>query len=234
MNQLQKTSDNLPKEFAAHIKNIEEFVKILNEAPAKTDVRVNELISKKPLYLPISFVQMKLDEIFFGLWNWEIKSIHVVANELCGYGVLEFYHPIANVWIRRTGSAATMIQYKSVDNGGDGMITNINNKITNTLVKDYPHLEAEMLKSAAKKIGPAFGRDLNRKHTDSYIPMSDKLAVDELKLKIRGILDDDTKSEKIPAEICASINKAFELMDDAQIRRAWDAIYPYVKEVMND
>jgi hypothetical protein len=95
----------------------------------------------------------------------------VIANEIIGVGLLEVFHPIAAVWIKRTGTAAVMIQQVLVEKGGSGRISNIDDKIKNTLVKDFPHLESECLKSAAKKLGKMFGGDLNRAFEDTYTPI---------------------------------------------------------------
>jgi hypothetical protein len=121
-------------------------------------------------YLPISVIQNRLDEVYNGLWSAENFNSRTVANEIVGSLDLKVFHPIAKIWISRPGAAAVMIQMKSTTNGGDGDITNIRNKITNTLVKDYPHLLSECIKNAAKSLGLTFGRDLNRKYTDSYFP----------------------------------------------------------------
>jgi hypothetical protein len=40
--------------------------------------------------------------------------------------------------------------------------SDVDAKIKNTLVKDFPHLKAECIKNAAKSLGKYFGRDLNR------------------------------------------------------------------------
>lgn len=140
---------------------LEEFTKKLHEAPPKAEIQQNDGRD----YLPISYEQTKLDEIYAGLWNWTLLREQVVANEIIATGLLEVFHPVAGVWIKRTGTAAVMIQIKA------GSELNLQNKIKNTLVKDFPHLEAECLKSACKKLGPMFGRDLNRKFTDTYQPI---------------------------------------------------------------
>ena len=44
----------------------------------------------------------------------------------------------------------------------------IENKIKNTLVKDFPHLKSECIKNAAKSLGVRFGRALNRGKDDEY------------------------------------------------------------------
>ena len=153
---------------------IEAFLKVVNIAPRKREIAVNKMAGNSR-YLPVSFVQMKLDEFFFGLWSWEVVDVKVVANEILVWGNLKVYHPKAQVWLNRSGTGATMIQMKSDRNGGNGDITDIGQKIKNTLVKDFPHAESEALKNAAKKLGKAFGRDLNRKLEDQYTSFIDTM-----------------------------------------------------------
>lgn len=142
--------------------SIEAFTKALNQPPPKNEILINKLANNSK-YLPISFVQMKLDEMFFGLWETVNFEYQVVANEIVGRLELRVFHPVAKIWITRTGAAATMIQQQK-----GAAITDIGAKHKNTLVKDFPHLEAECLKNAAKKLGKMFGRDLNREHVDEH------------------------------------------------------------------
>lgn len=121
-------------------------------------------------FVPISYVQNKLDEVYNGLWETKNFITRIVANEEVGQIDLIVFHPVAKVWLTRTGAAAVMVQMKSQQSGGDGDITNIRNKIINTMVKDHPHLLAACIMNAAKSLGVIFGRDLNRKFTDTYFP----------------------------------------------------------------
>ena len=50
----------------------------------------------------------------------------------------------------------------------DADLTDVSKKIKNALEMDYPHLLADCIKSAAKSLGKAFGRDLNREFEDTY------------------------------------------------------------------
>lgn len=182
---------------------LEAFTKKLHEAPPAPELKKNKF-ANNALYLPISFIQTKLDEVYAGLWNWEFKGYSVIANEVVGHGLLEVFHPSAGVWLRRSGTAAAMIQMVSTEKGGSGDITNIRDKITNTLVKDFPHLEAECLKSAAKKLGPMFGRDLNREHTDTYQPIyGDEV---EANVELEAIID-ELKAAK-------SLNELLQIWND--------------------
>jgi hypothetical protein len=114
-------------------------------------------------YLPASFIQMEMDEIFLGLWSWEVKSIQVVANEILVCGDLKFFHPVSGQWITRSGVGAAIIRQTKGAN-----ITDIDGKIKDAITMDLPHAETDAFKNAAKKIGKRFGRDLNRKFTDEY------------------------------------------------------------------
>lgn len=145
-----------------NVSALDRFTARLNEMPPQGEVKANPAAGNS-WYLPVSFVQMKLDEIFLGLWSWEVKGVQVVANEIIVHGELRVFHPIAKTWITRAGTGATMIMQVK-----DAPVMDISSKIKNTLGKDFPHAEAEALKSAAKKLGKAFGRDLNRKDEDIY------------------------------------------------------------------
>ena len=146
------------------------FSKLTHKEPDPKEIQTNKFAGNSK-YLPISFLEMQLDEMFFGLWQTKDFKSSVIANEIIGSLELSYFHPTFHTWITRVGTAGTMIQYKSKDKGGTGDITNIKDKIPNTLVKDYPHLKAEAFRNACLSIGKAFGRDLNREFTDTYSPI---------------------------------------------------------------
>lgn len=180
---------NLPAQISEQhfvIETIEAFNERLNKTPDPSEVQVNAQAGNSK-YLPISYIEMELDELFLGLWETENFRWSVMANEVVGALDLKVFHPIVKQWIRRSGAAAVMIQQKSQTNGGTGDITDIGQKIKNTLVKDFPHLESECIKSAAKKLGKAFGRDLNRKFEDTYTPVYTQEA--ELSEDLESILE---------------------------------------------
>lgn len=134
---------------------LEHLTKQLNQKPIKDEVMVNKM-ANNALYLPIAAVEAKLDYIFQTLWKTDTYMQQVIANEVTGSILLHVYHP-AGVWLTRVGTASVLIQQSK---GAD--ITDLGAKIKNTLVKDIPHLKAECIKNAAKSLGAAFGRDLNR------------------------------------------------------------------------
>lgn len=144
---------------------LQNFLQRLNAAPNPDEVRTNQHAGNT-LYLPISYIEMSLDELFFGLWETKDFKWQTMANEIVGSITLRVFHPVANQWIERTGASATMIRQQK----GAG-ITDLNAKIHNALEMDFPHLKADCIVNAAKSFGKSFGRDLNRKFTDLYRPI---------------------------------------------------------------
>ena len=113
-------------------------------------------------------------QLFFGLWQTKKFNYQVVGNELVGSIELWVWHPITKDWLVRTGVAATQIrQHKGA------AITDIDAKIKNALEMDAPHLYADCVKSAAKTLGPAFGRDLNRDFVDNYKALVSQAVADQ-------------------------------------------------------
>ena len=139
--------------------------RFMNKQPDNEEVKLNPAANNSK-YIPISFVENKLDELFFGLWQTENFKYQVVVNEVIGSLDLIVFHPAAKTWLRRTGAASFPIQLRK----GSG-VTQVDQKIHKTLVKDFPHLKAECIKNAARSLGKAFGRDLNRQFEDMYVPL---------------------------------------------------------------
>ena len=135
----------------------------LQEEPHKDEIKSQD----GRLYVPIGFVEAKLDRIFHGLWKTENVQTTVIGNEVCMTLELHvFFYPI-NQWVVRTGAGAAMIQQRGdYDPATKKKIparpSDVDAKISNTLAKDYPHAKAEALKNAARSLGRCFGRDLNR------------------------------------------------------------------------
>jgi hypothetical protein len=145
--------------------NLQKFVKLTNKMPDQHEIMVNQHAGGTQ-YLPISYLEMGLDEIFFGLWETVNFKWERMGNEIVGSLDLRVFHPVANIWITRTGASATMIRLKK-----DSKSYELENKITNALEMDFPHLKADCLRNAVQSLGKLFGRDLNRKFTDIYKPL---------------------------------------------------------------
>lgn len=151
------------------MKTVEEYMMFLNNAPASDQVFINSQANNSK-YVPINYIERKLDEMFAGLWSVENFTFQVVVNEIIGQIELKVFHPIAQVWLTRTGVAAVIIQQKS-----GSSIDDVTTKIKNTLVKDAPHLKSECIKNAAKSLGVVFGRNLNRGQEDKYETLTEQL-----------------------------------------------------------
>jgi len=122
------------------------------------EVRVNKNANNS-LYVPISVTEELLDFLFPGCWSFEFRKTELIANEVCTDGELVITAPGYNRRLWGCGAAMMLMQK-------DSAITDLDKKIKNTLVKDYPHAKAEALRNAAKSLGPIFGRALNRKNED--------------------------------------------------------------------
>ena len=120
---------------------------LLNIQPKKDSVRINTR-ANGARYLPIDYIESKLDELFAGLWQTRKVELKVVVNEIVCTLELGVYHPVLKDWIWRVGVGAAMIQQQK-----NSQITDIGAKHKNTLGKDAPHAKAEALKNAAKSIG---------------------------------------------------------------------------------
>lgn len=166
---------------------LESFTERLHDQPLPKQIKVNKHANDSK-YIPIAVVEKKLDELFFGLWQIKNFRWQVVTNEIIGSLELGVFHPVAKTWIWREGAGAVMIQQKK-----NSAIDDITAKIKNTLVKDFPHLKAACLTNAAKSLGPAFGRDLNRDYWEEYEGISAKIAEiesDEFKAKFEAVKTD--------------------------------------------
>lgn len=148
--------------------------------------------------MPISFVEMTLDELYLGLWGTENFKWSAITNEVQGSLELVLTHPITGKEIRRTGAASVVIMVDSLSKEEkEGMTSqqrNLHalspeNKKSNALDLGFPKLKAECVKNAAQSLGKIFGRDINRKKVDVfkavYKTLSDK-GFDDLIERVRG------------------------------------------------
>lgn len=145
------------------------FVQLLNTPPKAEHIKINAQ-AKNSKYVPVNIIERQLDEFFEGLWSTENFTTQVIANEIVGSIELRVFDPVSKVWLSRIGCGSVMIQTAS------GQTPTVENKIKNTLVKDYPHLKAECLKNAAKSLGNVFGRNLNRDDDGDFETLSDKVS----------------------------------------------------------
>lgn len=143
---------------------LQHFVHRLNREPNMAEVEKTP--DGKAVSLPISFIEMTLDELYFGMWELSDVTYQQIFNEVVGTGVLTVKHPVTGEKIRRVGFASVVITQDSGANIQDFNST----KKKNALDLSFPKLKAEILKNAAQSLGKVFGRDLNRKKKDTFSP----------------------------------------------------------------
>lgn len=158
---------------------IQDFQRKLNADPDPREF--DRTPDNRASFLPISFVEMTLDELFLG--QWELSEVHTqqIFNEVVGTGILTVWHPITGRPIKRAGFGAVVITQDK-----DASIADFNmTKKKNALDLTFPKLKAEIVKNAAGSLGKVFGRDINRKSVDSFKPplkpISDAALLDAVK-----------------------------------------------------
>jgi hypothetical protein len=152
---------------------VQDFQAKLNKEPDQMEL--DRTPDGRAKTLPISFVEMTLDELFLGQWGTRSFTSKLIANEVVGEIELWVIHPITGREITRTGAASIIIQVDKAPDTLEGKLRNEwaldpSNKKPNALDLGYPKLKAECLKNAAASIGKIFGRDINRKKSDVYQP----------------------------------------------------------------
>jgi len=143
---------------------MQDFTRRLNVEPDPREFEKTP--DNKASFLPVSFVEMTLDEIFLG--QWELSDVHSqqIFNEIVGTGILTVWHPVTNRPLKRAGFGSVVITQDK-----DAAISDFNiTKKKNALDLTFPKLKAEILKNAAQSLGKVFGRDINRKQRDVFKP----------------------------------------------------------------
>ena len=163
-------SDEIKKvsatEFLARMQKIQVF---LNKEPDKEQVAKYSVGNVKFDYLPISHIEMLLDEAFFGQWSIVDFNYLQVCNEIIGSLTLEVIHPVSGMRIKRVGCGAVQIKQDKDTHIKDFL----QHKKKNALQMDFPRLKAECFKNAALTLGKQFGRDMRRDETDEFTPLID-------------------------------------------------------------
>ena len=169
-----------------------QFTRSLNDEPPKEEIHQNEDGS---LYIPISIVQSKLDRFFYSHWSFEMNREVFGRKWARGSGYIEVVHPVTNQVIRRNGDAAIIL--------------------TGNLRTDSPRLEAMVLLSCAKKLGKAFGRDLNRAKEDAPLVTVrvEKRDASTEETRMRALIDDiedASELESYKLVVPSSLKKHYE------------------------
>lgn len=150
---------------------LERFQGALNRDPDPNELKKTP--DGNAYYLPISFIEMTLDELFFGQWSTENFRWNQCQNEIQGSIDLVVINPVSGMKITKTGAASIQIMVDKAPSNLQGKEKNSwaldpFNKKPNALQMAFPKLKAECLKNAAVGLGKVFGRDINRRFTDSH------------------------------------------------------------------
>jgi len=169
---------------------LQELLYTLQEEPKPEEVKAQD----GRLYVPIGFIEAKLDRIFHGLWKTENVQTTVIGNEVCMTLELHvFFYPM-NQWVVRTGAGAAMIQQRgdydpTTKKKIPARPSDVDAKISNTLAKDYPHAKAEATKNAARSLGRTFGRDLTRDADKKVLEVNLPAAGIDEKKRVSGMIE---------------------------------------------
>ena len=82
---------------------LELFQKKLNTDPPKSALKRDSRQGFN--YLPISYYEIMLDDIYFGQWTTTDIQTKIVANEIIVSLQLNVLHPISSTWLSRTAAA---------------------------------------------------------------------------------------------------------------------------------
>lgn len=160
---------------------LQDFQKRLNAEPDPREFEPTP--DGKARTLPISFVQMTLDELYLGQWETSDATYQQIFNEVVATVVLTVWHPVTGKPQRRTGWASVIITQDK-----DAAVSDFNmTKKKNALDLAFPKLGAEAFKSAAQSLGKIFGRDINRKLVDSFKPALKPIGDDALHAALKRI-----------------------------------------------
>lgn len=222
---------------------LENFTKLLNKQPKQEEL--HKTPDGKAYHYPISYVEMSLDEIFFGLWSTENFKWSAIQNEVQGSIDLVVFHPMTGFTIRRTGAASVQImvdatpeEIKNDKQAKNAWSIDVLNKKPNALDMGFPKLKAECVKNAALSLGKAFGRDINRKLVDEFNPLisgSDKALMKTIESAInsnrfesaRSIIESSKLAVEVKNELLSRLPKGINLErvdSEKQAKRILDHI----------
>jgi len=179
------------------------FQRMMNKAPQKKHVKQSPS-SDKAKYLPIGVIENQLDEIYSGLWQTE-ASVELMGNSIVATVQLRVFHPVAKLWITRTGVGAKKVQ---LNKGAQAMDTS--QMKPDAFEKGVGAAKSMALRNAAQSIGEAFGRSLNRDLDDyTYEYMDEQAeAITERTLEATALLQSSTLPADTKTMIQGKIDRA--------------------------
>lgn len=196
---------------------LQDFIRRLNQEPNPAEFEATP--DGKAKTLPISFVEMTLDELFLGQWETRDFKWAAITNEVQGSVTLVLTHPVTGHRFSRVGAASIIITVDSLDDEAKAKMSrqdrnlyalNPENKKPNALDLGFPKLKAECVKNAAQSLGKVFGRDINRKKKDSFKPPLKPISNEAFLAAVSRV-------EGGQLEVIALAESAFLLTDDQKL-----------------
>lgn len=140
----------------AAMEQLDELLTLLGQQPDKRFIKKNQYADDAE-YLPIGYIQAKLDQIFRGLWSEKVIHQATVANGYTMTVEISVYNWVANVWITRVGTAAIPFMMEKNAHPMD-----LNKLKPNGIKVVIPIVKSIAVKNAVSSLGNIFGRNLNR------------------------------------------------------------------------
>jgi hypothetical protein len=160
-----------------HLIRLQNYSKLNNQKVEEGKLKEHPFV-RGTRYLPISYMEMALDRIYFGLWSTENFRWEVAMNEIVASMDVKVFHPVQKAWISRTGAAALKVMTDKIPEEMASTMSkqdmnkwhlNTENKKPNALeAGGFAKLKAECFKNAVQSLGKYFGRDANRKFEDEF------------------------------------------------------------------
>ena len=138
---------------------LDDFAKKLNKQVNPKVVKINRF-SQGAKYVPISVLESALDSLFMGLWKTENMKYSVDLNSIIVSLDVSVFHPIAKIWITRTGIGAVPIEISK----------ETHELSSKALHKNVPAAKSYAFRNAVLSLGRRFGRNLNREFDFNFTP----------------------------------------------------------------
>ena len=185
-----------------HRIKLQNFIQLLNKAPDKI------MTDQKSKYIPISFIENGLDEIFFGQWDLKVNNYQVVANSIAVHVTLKVINPVTLKIQRRDGLGAVPIRLKA-----GSKPTDFDQIQHDSIQTGLPAAKAYAFKNAVQTLGKQFGRDVARKEDriDTYSPIinndENPEVLEELKSKYLSLQHTQQNIDAIMSEAKMNLSK---------------------------
>jgi hypothetical protein len=138
---------------------------LLNQPPPAKWVKQNAYANNSS-YLPIDKTEYLLDKIF-QRWNIEVKEVKQMFNGVSVTVRVHYKNPVTGEMEFQDGVGAKVLQTKSET----GVLKPDFSNVSSTAIEmALPIAKSSAIKDACDHLGKLFGRDLNRKDTQEFMP----------------------------------------------------------------